>query len=118
MLALAACGGGGAADTEQVVRDFSKAMNESDGKRLCEELVTQEFVEQITLARGDSAREQCKDQVKALKTRTFKIVKITSTKVKGDTATVTAEIEQQGQRRPQVFRLKKEDGDFRLTSAQ
>ena len=38
------------------------------------------------------------------------------TTVDGDRATVTADLEQQGRIRRQLFRLVKEDGDFRLTS--
>ena len=46
-----------------------------------------------------------------------KLVKIQSTKVDGEEAAVTAVIERQGQRQTQVYRLKKEDGDWKLSGA-
>jgi uncharacterized lipoprotein len=115
ILALAGCGGD--SGPEQVVRDFATAIDKGDADRLCEELVTQEFAEQITLAQGDGAREECKKQIGMLKGRTFKVVKVIEAKERGDTATVRAQIEQRGQRRSQLFRLEEEDGDLRLTSA-
>jgi hypothetical protein len=44
-------------------------------------------------------------------------VKVEGVKVSGDEATVTAVIERQGQRQRQVYRLKKEDGDWKLSGA-
>jgi hypothetical protein len=44
-------------------------------------------------------------------------VKIESTKVSGDDAAVTAVIERQDQQLKQVYRLKKEDGDWKLSGA-
>lgn len=118
-LLLGACGGGddGEKQAQQVVRDFAKAISESDGKTFCQKLVTHEFLEQTTQAKGKNAEDQCERQINALKGQTYRVVKITKTEINGDKATVTAELEAQGQKRPQVFRLQKEDGDFRLTAA-
>jgi uncharacterized lipoprotein len=109
---LAGCGGG--SEPEQVVRDFAEALESSDGEKLCEELVTREYAEQITLAQGEGAREQCKAQLDVLRGGRFEVVKVLEVKESGEEATVRAEIEQAGQRRPQVFRLEKEDGKLRL----
>ena len=117
-IALAGCGAGDepdAGDAEQVIRDFAKAINESDGEKFCKELVTREYLEQTTGATGDNAVSQCEKQIDALQQGSFKIAKIDKTKIDGDKATVTAQVETQGQRVPQVFRLEKQDGDFRLT---
>ncbi len=117
---LAACGGGGNSDeenVEQVVRDFAEATRESDGDRFCKEIITREFLEKTTGAKGDRAEEQCAKQIDALKGADIEIVDIKSTKVNGDKATVTAELKQQGQTGQQTFNLQREDGDFRLTSS-
>jgi hypothetical protein len=118
-LIVIGCGGGGSDsdDAEQVVRDFADATSDSDGDRFCKELITREFLEQTTGAKGDKAEDQCAKQIDAIRNADIKVVKIKKTVVKGDTATVTAELEQQGRKGTQVFRLKKEDGEFRLTSS-
>jgi hypothetical protein len=46
-----------------------------------------------------------------------KLVKIGKAKVDGDEASVRAVIVRQGQRIDQVYRLKKEDGDWKLAGA-
>ena len=117
VLALAACGGGSdKEDAEGVVRGIAEATNDSDGDKFCD-LVTEQFLEQSTGAKGDKAKDACKKQIDSLKNTPLKVNKITKTEVKGDTATVTAELESRGQKRPQVFNLKKEDGEFKLASA-
>lgn len=120
-LALAAlsagCGGGNdKEDAEQVVHDIAEATSESDGDKFCD-LVTDQFLEQSTGAKGDKAKDACKKQVDSLKNQKVTVNKITKTEVDGDKATVTAELESQGRKRPQVFNLKKEDGDFKLAGA-
>ena len=47
------------------VREFVKATNTRDAERFCDELVTQEFVEQTTGAKGDKARDACQQQLKS-----------------------------------------------------
>ena len=117
LLALAGCGGGDDKDdAEQTVRDIADATSDSDGDKFCD-LVTTQFLEQTTGAKGDKAKDACQKQIDSLKNAELKVSKITKTEVKGDKATVTAELESQGRKRPQVFNLKKEDGKFRLTSA-
>lgn len=117
LAALAGCGGGNdKEDAEQVVRDIAAATSDSDGDKFCG-LVTDQFLEQSTGAKGDKATDACKKQIDSLKNQDIKVTKITGTEVDGDRATVTAELESQGRKRPQVFNLKKEDGEFKLASA-
>ncbi len=119
VLALPACGGGDSEeDAEGVVKDFATAVSESDGKTFCNDLITRDFLEKTTGATGDNAEKQCEQQINQLKGQTYKVVKIEKTEIDGDKATVTAQIETQGRKDSQVFRLEKEDGDFRLTGAQ
>jgi predicted lipid-binding transport protein (Tim44 family) len=113
-LALAACGGNDPDEADQTVRDFVKAANERDGDKFCGELVTKEFLEQTTRARGTAAEKQCKDQLRSLKSLHVRLVKIKKTTVEGDRAKVTATLRAQGQTADQVLRLKKEDGRFKL----
>jgi hypothetical protein len=80
--------------------------------------VTEEFLGQFSGATGDKARESCKRELKSVTgLQDIKLVKVRSTKVDGDEAAVTAVIERQGRRLPQVYRLKKEDGDWKLAGA-
>jgi hypothetical protein len=117
VLAIGACGGGNSKDdAEQTVKDIASATNDSDGDKFCG-LVTTAFLEQTTGAKGDKAKDACKKQIDSLKNPDLKVSKITKTEVNGDKATVTAVLESSGQKRPQVFRLKKEDGKYKLASA-
>ena len=54
VLALASCGGSGSDgdDPEQVVRDFVEATNDRDSERLCEELLSPEFIAESTGRQG------------------------------------------------------------------
>ena len=115
---LAGCGGGDddAGDAERVVRDFAKAVSESDGKTFCNELVTRDYLEKTVGATGDNAIKQCVKQIDSLQQGSLKVVSFDKTKIDGDRATVTARIETQGRTVPQVFRLEKQNGEFRLTS--
>ncbi len=117
ILALGACGGGNdKKDAEQTVRDIISATNDAKGDKFCG-LVTDKFKEQATGAKGDKAKDACKKQIDSLKSPGVKVNKITKTEIDGDKATVTAVLETSGRKRPQVFNLKKEDGDFKLASA-
>jgi hypothetical protein len=115
--ALAGCGGGGGSEQEQAertVREFIDASNERDTTRLCDELLSQQFVEQTTLATGDNAREACKRQYAQLKAARIELIDIRGAEVDGDRARVKAVIEVQGQRASRLFRLIDVDGDWRL----
>jgi ketosteroid isomerase-like protein len=115
-LALPACGGGDdKEDIEQTVRDFVSATNDRDAEAFCGELVTQEFLEQSTGAKGDEAEDECKRQLEAIKGLEAELVEIRRTEVDGDSATVRAVIEVQGDVTPQTLRLQKEDGRWKLT---
>ncbi len=114
---VAGCGGGDdKSDAEGVIRDFAKAVTEADGKTFCNELVTRDYLEKTVGATGDNATKQCEKQIDSLQQGSFKVVKFDKTVIDGDRATVTARIETQGRTVPQVFRLEKQDGEFRLTS--
>ena len=116
-VAGAGCGGDDKSDVEQVVKDFAKAATERDGEKLCNDLVTQEFVEQVTLAKGDKARDACVKVIEESKAEGFTIKQIERTVIDGDQAKVTTQIDRGGQEYEQVFQLEKEDGDFRLTTS-
>jgi ABC-type glycerol-3-phosphate transport system substrate-binding protein len=114
---LAGCGGEGD-DREQVqqtVRDFVDATKKHDSKAFCEDLVTQEFLERSTGATGENAKESCREQFSRLKGLSVELVRIGETRVEGDSARVRAVLRTQGQVQDQVLRLRKEDGDWRLT---
>ena len=116
LIALAGCGGGGSGqeDAEQTVRDFIEASNDRDTGRLCDELLSQQFVEQTTLATGDKAREACKRQYAQLKAARIELIDIQRAEVDGDRARVMTIIEVQGQRANRVFRLVEAEGGWRL----
>ena len=115
---LAGCGGDDKNDAEQTVRDFVTALRERDADTFCDDLVTKEFLGQFSGATGDRAKESCKRELKSVTgLEDVKLVRIKSTKVDGDDAAVDAVIERQGRRQPQVYRLKKEDGDWKLAGA-
>jgi siroheme synthase len=112
---LAGCGGDNKKDAEQTVRDFVTALRERDADTFCDDLVTEEFLEQFSGATGDKAKDSCKRELRSLTgLERIRLVKVERTKVDGDKASVTALIDRQGQRFKQVYRLKKEDGDWKL----
>jgi ketosteroid isomerase-like protein len=115
---LAGCGGNDREDAEQTVRDFVTAVRERDADTFCDDLVTEDFLGQFSGATGDKARESCKRELESLTgLQGTKLVKIERAKVDGDDASVTAVIERHGERLRQVYRLKKEDGDWKLSGA-
>jgi hypothetical protein len=114
---LAACGGSDESEIKQTVRDFIKATRDRDADKWCGKLVTHEFLEQATGATGSKATDACRKQIRAAKPPDVRLLKLDKPKVEDDTASVIATIEEQDRPRPQVFRLKNEDGDWRLTSA-
>ena len=117
ILGLGACGGGSDEEkAEGTVKDIAKATSDANGGNFCG-LITKQLQEQLTGSKGDKAKDACEKLVDSQKSRKVKVTKITKTEIKGDKATVTAELESQGQKRPQVFELQKEDGEFRLASA-
>ena len=117
VLLLGACGGG--SDSEQVqqtVRDFVTATNDRDGDRLCDDLVTREYLEKATGATGDQANDACKQQLDLISGLRLRLISVGKPKVDGDKATVRAMIAIGSQRTPRSFRLEKEDGDWKLAS--
>ena len=115
LVAASGCGGDDdKTDAEQTVRDFVQATRERDADKFCDELVTQEFLEQTIGATGDKAKESCKREFRNLSGLRVDLVRIAKTEVDGDHATVTAVLDRQGQRSRQELRVKKEDGDWKL----
>jgi ketosteroid isomerase-like protein len=117
LAAVTGCGGNDKKDAEQTVRDFATAVRERDGDELCDHLLTTEFIGDFSGATGDKGRESCKREIKLLTGLKLKLVKIVRTKVDGDNASVTAVIDREGQPFQQVYRLKKEDGDWKIAGA-
>jgi len=119
-LLIPGCGGGDGDDetkAQQTVRDFVKAVNSRDADTYCDELITKEFREKSTFATGDRASESCKREMKAITGLHIKLVRIVSTKVDGERATVTAVLGRSGQELKQQLRLEKEDGDWKLAGS-
>ena len=118
LLALAGCGGGGDDDPDegrQTVRDFVEATNERDGETLCGELLTHEYIEKSTLAKGDQAAEACREQLDRTVDLRLRLVSIGKTEVDGDEATVRVVLDTDGVQAPRLFRLEREDGRWKLT---
>jgi hypothetical protein len=114
---VGACGGGDdSAEVKQTVRDFVKATNARDGDRLCDDLVTQEYLEKATGATGDKAGDACKQQLDLITGLKLRLLALGAPKVDGDSATVRATIAIGSQRTPRRFELHKEDGDWKLAS--
>ena len=117
--ALAAAGCGGRDDREQVdqtLRAFVSAVNARDGQRLCEDLVTRDFVEKQTFTKGDKALSDCKRQLSQVKGLKVRLVEIESVRVDGDRARARAVLSVQGQEQDQVYRLRKDDGSWRIAA--
>jgi hypothetical protein len=116
-VAPSACGGGD--DPEEVratVREFVRATSERDADAFCGRLVTREFLEQVTGATGDDARDACRSQVRGLRRVEVELIRIEKVSIDGDRATATTLLQTRGRTQPQVFRLRKEDGDWRMSS--
>jgi predicted lipid-binding transport protein (Tim44 family) len=117
LLALAGCGGGGDDDPDdvrQTVRDFVEATNQRDGETLCGELLTQEYLEEFTLATGDRAEEACRKQLDQTVDLRLRLVSLGKTEVDGDDATVRVVLDTDGVQAPRLFRLEREDGRWKL----
>jgi hypothetical protein len=110
----AGCGGGDSSpEPEQVVRDFVKATNEHDSTRLCEQILSSKFIAEATGAKeGDT--DQCKQQLNAVTGLELSLRSVGTARVKGERATVPAVLRVQGQSQQRVFRLEREDGDWKL----
>ena len=116
---LAAAGCGGDDDEQQIrraMRELVAALNAHDGKKFCDELVTQEFLETQTFANGDRAHDECKRLLGQIRGLRLKLVRIASVKVNDDRARVKAVLSFQGQEQDQLYRLQRESGDWRFAS--
>ena len=114
---LAACGGNDKQQAGDTVKQFFTALEKRDLGKLCDRLLTKDLLQRTTGATGDRAGQECRRQFKDIKATDFKLVSVGDVTVNGDKATVQATIERQGQSQPQIFRLKKEDGDWRLANS-
>jgi hypothetical protein len=111
-LALPACGGDDR-DPERVVRDFVDATNEHDAEKLCDELLSPEFIAKTTGAEeGDT--DTCKKQLGAVRGLRLRLVEVSRTTVDGDTAKVLAVLRVDGARQRREFDLTRQDGDWKL----
>jgi len=118
LVAVSGCGGGDdQKDAEQTVRDFVQATRERDADKFCDQLVTEEFLEQSIGATGDKAKESCKREFRNLSGLRVRLVRIVKTELNGDRGTVTAVLDRQGERTRQELRVKKEDGDWKLAGS-
>jgi len=118
LVAVSGCGGGDdKKNAEQTVRDFVQATRERDADKFCDELVTEEFLEQSIGATGDKAKESCKREFRNLSGLRVKLVRIVKTELDGDRGTVTAVLDRQGERTRQELRVKKEGGDWKLAGS-
>jgi ketosteroid isomerase-like protein len=115
---LAGCGGGGGGDdkkqAEQTVRDFVKAVNTRDADAYCDDLITKEFREKTTFAKGDRASESCKREFGAIKGLRLRLDRIVRTNVDGDSATTVVRIGRAGAVTQQRIELEKEDGEWKI----
>jgi ketosteroid isomerase-like protein len=117
LAAVSGCGGDDKEDAEQAVRDFATAVRERDADRLCDDILTDDFIGAFSGASGDEGRESCKREIKLLSGLKLKLVRIVRTKVDGDNASVTAVIDREGRPFRQVYKLQKEDGDWKIAGA-
>jgi predicted lipid-binding transport protein (Tim44 family) len=114
LLALAAaCGGDDQKEVRRAVRDFVRATDRQDAAAFCG-LVTREYIERSTGASGDRAGRACRQQLRAVKGLSLRLVRIGRVEVDGDRARATAVLDTQGRRQVRRFVLEREDGDWRL----
>jgi len=104
---------------EQVIRGWAKAANERDAKAFCNDYVTQEFAERVSGATGGNAREQCQKLFEATQPGLqVTIIDVSKIEIDGDEATALVRRRTTGSgASDQVFRLKQEDGEFRIASS-
>ena len=115
-LGSASCGAGDEREAEQVARLLVQALDERD-PRLCDELVTQRFLERMTGRRGALARAACRRQLLALGGH-FRLAALKRVEVRDDRATLTADVETDGRLVEQRLELVRELGAFRLDRAE
>jgi Domain of unknown function (DUF4878) len=111
---LLACGGDDRGDVRRTVRDFVRATDQRDAEAFCGDLVTEEYLEQTTGARGERAEATCRQQLRAITGLRLRLVRVRNAQIDGDRARATVVLETHGRRQVRVFRLDKEDGDWRV----
>ena len=117
LLATAGCGGGNdREDIDRTLREFATALNERDGDKFCDELVTEEFLEKQTFAKGERAHTACKRELARIRGLKVKLVRIASVTIKEDRARVRAVLSQNGQEQDQIYSMRNEDGRWRIAS--
>lgn len=117
--ALAGCGGDDPEDIEEAIRGWAKASNDRDAKAFCNDYVTQEFAERVSGATGDNAREQCEKLFAVTRPGLrVTILEVRDIEIDGDEATAVVRRQTTGSGpSDQLFRLEKEDGEFRISSS-
>jgi hypothetical protein len=116
LLAAAGCGGDDEKEAAETVREFVAALNARDADKFCNDLITQDYLERQTFAESEDVSEECERQFKLIKGLKVELVRIASTRVDGDRARVKAVLSSQSQEYDQLYRLKHEDGDWRIDS--
>ena len=119
-VALAACGGDDESEVEDVVRAYAEAINDRDADRFCNDLITAEYAQGLSVETDeDRARDSCEKLFGATQQGLeVEILEITAVKVDGDNATARVRVRATGTGSGrQVFKLEKEDGEFRVTNA-
>jgi Domain of unknown function (DUF4878) len=89
-LALAACGGGGKSDEDQIT-DAITTSSTTHSDSNCTDLLTQRFIEQTEFDTGSAALKACKDETAADNADSVKV-----TNVEGDGDNATANVALQG----------------------
>jgi ketosteroid isomerase-like protein len=119
-LALAACGGedDSPEDVEQAIRSWAKAANERDAEAFCNG-VTQGFAERVSGASGENARKECEELFDVTQPGLkITILDVKEIEIDGDRANALVRRRLSGAgESEQLFRLRKEDGEFRVASS-
>jgi hypothetical protein len=113
-MALGGCGSDDKKDAQDAFREFVAATNRHDARKLCDDLLTKQFIEQTTGATGGNARDSCKQQYRFLRPVKLGLSAIKDTKIHGDNATLAVTLRVQDETQDRVVRLRKEHGRWRL----
>ena len=110
MLAMAGCGES-SEDPIEVTKQYIEAYDRGD-LRVCDELVTEGYLESLGRAVKQDGRVVCEKQVKQLEPGLIVLDVIPSVEERGDIVDVTARLFVNGRQVQQKIRLKREDGEL------
>src|SRR3712207_4995931 len=101
-VALASCGGGSDEDkAKETVTQFFSALEKKDTAKLCDDLLTEDFIQLTTGATGDRAKDECRRQFSTFREPNVELGKVGKVEIDGDTASVAASVKRMGQTQPQ-----------------